>query len=116
MVIEKQFNSFEELLSSSDLPLLVVFYAPWCGPSHLMDTVLEQVDTQMKQQLRIAKINSEEYSDLATQHHVHALPSMVLFKQKQPIGQIEMEHTERLMSAEHLIQHLQSLLQSKSES
>nr|RNJ67238.1 MAG: thioredoxin [Leptolyngbya sp. IPPAS B-1204] len=114
MVIEEQFTSLETLLSDSDLPLLVMFYAPWCGPSHLMDTVLEQVESRMSQELRIAKINSEAHPDLATRYHVHALPSFVLFKQKQPIGQIEVEQTEHLLSVERFIPRLQGLLSSAS--
>jgi thioredoxin-like negative regulator of GroEL len=110
MSITKQFNSFEDLLSSSDLPLLVVFYSPLCGPSHMMESILDQVNTHMKQQLKIVKIDSEKYSELASQYHIHPLPTLILFKNGQPIERIEAEHTEHLMSAEHLIQRLQSLV------
>jgi len=110
MAIEQEFTNFEELLSSSDLPLLVVFYSPWDGPSHLMDSVLEQVNNQMQQQLRMVKIDSEQYSDLASQYQVHALPTLLLFKNGQPVERIEEEHAEVLMPAAKLIQRLQPLL------
>jgi thiol-disulfide isomerase/thioredoxin len=46
MSTQKQFNSFEELVTSSDNPILVDFYAPWCGPCQLMSKVLEQAAGQ----------------------------------------------------------------------
>jgi thioredoxin-like negative regulator of GroEL len=110
MLVKDRFQKFEELLSSSELPLLVVFDAPWCGPSHLMDAILKQVNMQMKQQLEIIRIDSEKDSDLASQFHVHPLPTMLLFKNGQLVGRIEEERTENLMPAERLVQKLQNLL------
>ncbi|MFQ4142077.1 thioredoxin family protein [Chlorogloeopsis sp. ULAP02] len=110
MLVKDRFQNFEELLSSSELPVLVVFDAPWCGPSHLMDTILKQVNTQMKQQLKIVRIDSEKDSDLASRFQVHPLPTMLLFKNDQLIGRIEEERTENLMPAERLVQKLQNLL------
>ncbi len=110
MTIQQPIKNFDELLSSSDLPLLVVFYSPWCGPSHLMDSILEQVEYQMKNQLKIVKIDSETYPELASQYHVHPLPTLVLFKKGQPVERIEEEHIELLMPAERLIQRLQNLV------
>ncbi len=110
MAIEQPSQNFEELLSSSDLPLLVVFYSPWDGPSHLIDSVLKQVDERMQQQLKIVKVDSEKYSDLSSTYQVHALPTLLLFKNGQLAERIEEEHAEVLMSAENLIQRLQPLL------
>lgn len=109
MTVEQSFENFEELLASSDLPLLVVFYSPWDGSSHLVESALEQVSQQMKQ-LRMIKIDSEKYSDLASQYQVHALPTLLLFKDGQVAGRIEEEHAEALMPAERLIQRLQTLI------
>lgn len=109
MATEQQFKNFEELLSSSDLPTLVVFTSPWSGPAHIMDSVLEQVNHQL-QQLRIVKIDSEKYAALASQYQVHALPALLLFKNGQLVERIELEHTEELMPAAELIQRLQPLV------
>lgn len=114
MVIKQQFDNFEELLSNSDLPLLVMFYAPWCGSPHLIDATLEQINTQMNQQLQIVKISSEDYPDLATRYQIHALPAFVLFKSGQPVERIETEQTEDLIPTEHLIQRLQPLIEKQS--
>ncbi len=102
MAIKQQFNSFEELLSNSELPVLVDFYASWCGPCQLMAPIVEQVNAQMKQ-LRVVKIDTDKYPQLASQHHIHALPTLVLFKQGKPIDRIE-----GVMPADALIQRLQT--------
>jgi thioredoxin len=103
MATKKQFGSFEEMLAESELPLLVDFYAPWCGPCQMMAKILEQVHTQMKDSLQVVKINTDNYPDLATRYQIHALPTLVLFKRGEPIDRIE-----GVMMAEQLIQYLQA--------
>ena len=105
MATKQQFNSFEELLSGSDLPVLVDFYADWCGPCQMMAPIVEQVNAQMNQKLRVVKINTDKYPHLASQHHIHALPTLVLFKQGKPVDRIE-----GVMPADALIQRLQTLV------
>lgn len=110
MAIEQEVNNFEELISSSNLPVLVFFYAPWSGPDRLMDSVLKQVDNRMNQKLRIVKVDSEKCNDLASRYQVHTLPTLLLFKHGQIVERIEEEHTEVLIPAEELLQRLQPLL------
>lgn len=105
MAIKQQFNSFNELLSGSEVPVLVDFYADWCGPCQMMSPILDQVSAQLKQRLRVVKINTEKYPQLASQHHIHALPTLVLFKQGKPVDRIE-----GVMAAAQLIQHLETLI------
>ncbi|MTJ08652.1 thioredoxin [Anabaena sp. UHCC 0204] len=105
MATKKQFNSFEEMLSGSDVPVLVDFYADWCGPCQMMVPILEQVNLQLKDQLRIVKIDTEKYTELASQYNIAALPTLVLFKQGKPVDKIE-----GVMQAPQLVQHLQTLL------
>ncbi|NJL40752.1 MAG: thioredoxin [Leptolyngbyaceae cyanobacterium SM1_4_3] len=105
MATKKQFGSFEEMLSGSDVPLLIDFYAPWCGPCQMMAKILEQVSAQMKPQLKVVKINTDNYPALATQYQIHALPTLVLFKQGEPI-----ERIEGVVPADRLIQRLKTLV------
>ena len=105
MAIKQQFNSFEELLSGSNVPLLVDFYADWCGPCQMMAPIVEQVNAQLGQRLRVVKINTDKYPQLATKYQIHALPTLVLFKQGQPVDRIE-----GVMSAQQLLQHLETLI------
>ncbi|MBD2035617.1 thioredoxin [Phormidium sp. FACHB-592] len=105
MAVNKQFDSFEELLSGSELPVLVDFYATWCGPCQMMAGILEQVNAQMKHQVKVIKIDTEKYPQLASEHQIHALPTLVLFKQGQPV-----ERIEGVVPAEQLIQRLKALV------
>ncbi|UZQ54942.1 thioredoxin [Trichothermofontia sichuanensis B231] len=89
MAIKKEFSNFQEILDTVEGPLLVDFYAPWCGPCQLMAPILEKVSKQMQQRLKIVKINTDTYPQLASQYQVHALPTFVLFKQGQVVNRIE---------------------------
>ncbi len=105
MAIKKKFNSFDELLAGSDLPVLVDFYATWCGPCKMMTPILEQVNEQMKDRLRIVKIDTDKYPQLASRYHIQALPTLVLFKNGQPV-----DHIEGVMEVPQLVQRLGSLI------
>ncbi|MFW6263983.1 MAG: thioredoxin [Cyanobacteriota bacterium] len=105
MTVKKQFSSFSELLANSDVPVLVDFYADWCGPCHMMSPILEQVNGQFSQKLQIVKVDTEKYPKLASQYQIQALPTLVLFKNGQPVDRIE-----GVLQAPQLIQHLQSQL------
>ncbi|WP_066379212.1 MULTISPECIES: thioredoxin [unclassified Anabaena] len=105
MTTKKQFNSFEEMLSGSDLPVLVDFYADWCGPCQMMAKILEQVNAQLNNRIRIVKIDTEKYTELASQYEIYALPTLVLFKQGQPVDRIE-----GVLQTPDLVNRLQSFL------
>ena len=89
MAIKKKFNNFDELLTVSDLPVLVDFYATWCGPCKMMAPILEQVNQQIKGKLRIVKIDTDRYPQLASRYSIEALPTLVLFKNGEPVDKIE---------------------------
>lgn len=80
MAAKQQFASFSDLLVGSQRPVLVDFYATWCGPCQMMAGILEQVNGQLRGQLKIVKIDTERYPQLAQQHQIQALPTLVLFK------------------------------------
>ena len=105
MVVKKQFSSFQELLDGSNLPVLVDFYATWCGPCQIMAPILEQVGTYLKDQVQIVKIDGDKYPNLASEYRVQAFPTLILFKKGQVVNRIE-----GVVQAQQLIQHLQSLL------
>jgi thioredoxin len=105
MATKKEFNSFEEMLSGSDVPVLVDFYADWCGPCQMMTPILQQVNLQLKDKLRIVKIDTEKYQNLASQYQIFALPTLVLFKEGKPV-----ERIEGVVQASQLVQHLESFL------
>jgi thioredoxin len=105
MAVKKQFTSFHDLLSNSDVPVLVDFYATWCGPCQMMAPILEKVNAQLKGRLQVVKIDSDKYPQLASQYQIQALPTLVLFKASQPV-----ERIEGVVPAQQLIQRLQALV------
>jgi thioredoxin len=105
MAVKKQFSSFQDLLDNSDIPVLVDFYATWCGPCQMMSPILEQVGANLRDRLQVVKIDTDKYPALASQYHIEALPTLVLFKNGQPA-----ERIEGVLQASQLIQHLSSLV------
>jgi thioredoxin len=105
MATQKQFTSFEEMLSASETPLLVDFYADWCGPCRMLAPILDQVQSMMKHQVQVVKIDTERYPNLASKYNVHALPTLVLFKQGDPV-----ERLEGVMPAEDIVSRLQAFV------
>ena len=105
MSVKKQFSSFQDLLNKANRPVLVDFYATWCGPCQMMAPVLEQVGVQLRDRVQVVKIDTDKYPQLATQYQIQALPTLVLFKNGQPV-----ERIEGAMQAPQLIQQLQMFL------
>ncbi|MEM7592960.1 MAG: thioredoxin [Cyanobacteria bacterium P01_A01_bin.83] len=105
MAVKKQFSSFEDLLENSSVPVLVDFYATWCGPCQMMAPILEQVGANFRDRLQVVKIDSDKYPNLASKYQIEALPTLVLFKDGQPASKIEGVH-----QAPQLIQHLNTLV------
>jgi thioredoxin len=105
MAVKKQFSSFPDLLTNSPVPVLVDFYATWCGPCQMMAPILEQVGAQLKNRLQVIKIDTDKYPGLASQYQVYALPTLVLFKNGQSV-----ERFEGVVQVSQLLQHLQPWL------
>ncbi len=105
MAVKKQFSSFEDLLENSSIPVLVDFYATWCGPCQMMTPILEQVGATLRDRLQVVKIDTDKYPNLASKYQIEALPTLVLFKDGQPA-----ERIEGVLQAQQLIQHLSTLV------
>ncbi len=105
MAVKKQFSSFQELLEASKTPVLVDFYATWCGPCQMMSPILEQVGASLRDRVQVVKIDTDRYPTIASQYQIEALPTLVLFKNGQPVEKIE-----GVVQANQLVQHLAQLL------
>ena len=105
MAVQKQFSSFEELLSSSDLPVLVDFFCYLVRALSDDGPILEQVSGQTKDKLMVVKIDTDKYEQLASQYRIYALPTLVLFK-----NGAEVDRIEGVVQAAQLIDRLQPFL------
>ena len=72
--------TFEEVVLKSDKPVLVDFWASWCGPCLMVGPILEEIAAEYPEKLDIVKVNVDEESDLAMQYGITSIPNMKLFK------------------------------------
>jgi thioredoxin 1 len=73
-------DSFESDVLTSDKPVLVDFWAEWCGPCRMIAPILEQVAESMDGKVQIAKLNVDENQDIAVRYQVSSIPTLILFK------------------------------------
>ncbi len=105
MAVKQQFKSLADLLNNAQKPVLVDFYAEWCGPCKMMAKVLEEVNEDLQGRVQIVKINTEKYPDLASKYQITALPTMVVFQNGQPVKRLE-----GLIGSDELVDRLRPFL------
>jgi thioredoxin 1 len=98
-------GTWQQEVLASEQPVLVDFWAPWCGPCKMLAPVVEKLAAQNAGRAKFVKLNTDENSDLAAEHHVSGIPCLILFKGGQAVDRIVgfvPERTIQTMLAKHL--------------
>ncbi len=96
-------NFKEEVLDEKDKPVIVDFWAPWCGPCQMMGPILEEVAKDAADFAKVGKLNVDENPATAGQYGVMSIPTLIIFKNGQPAKQLV-----GVQSKEALIEELKS--------
>ena len=81
-------STFDQEVLSSDKPVIVDFWAEWCGPCHAVAPVLEKIAEERKDEVKLVKVNIDEEQGLSQKYGVMSIPTMILFKDGEPSASV----------------------------
>lgn len=81
MELEFNLENFKKGVLDSEKPVLVDFYADWCGPCNMMAPIIEELASDLQGKARVGKINVDENQDLAMEYNVMSIPTLIIFKE-----------------------------------
>jgi thioredoxin 1 len=93
-------NNFQAEVIESDTPVLVDFWAPWCGPCRVVAPVLEEIANERPDELRVVKVNIDENQQTAMNFQILAIPTMVLFRNGAEAKRIQGAMPKKRLEAE----------------
>jgi len=100
MTMEFTDQNFDQEVLKNDKPVLVDFWAPWCGPCQMMDPIIEELAKKMEGKVKIGKINVDKNSETAMKYEIMSIPALKIFKDGKIVKELVGMQAKEVLEAE----------------